>query len=44
MITVGLNRYIEGHAAKWQINYSTIDSDLAANEIDMVRLGLTVSV
>lgn len=44
MITLGINRYLEGHAAKWQINYSTIDSDMTANEIDMIQLGLTVSV
>jgi len=44
MITLGLNRYLEGHNAKWQINYSTIDSDMTANEIDMIQLGLTVSV
>lgn len=44
MITLGVNRYVEGHAAKWQLNYSTIDSDLAANEADVIQLGLTVSV
>ena len=44
MITLGVNRYVEGHAAKWQINYSTIDSDASANEADVIQLGLTVSV
>ena len=44
LITLGINRYVEGHAAKWQVNYSTSDSDVAANEADVIQLGLTVSV
>jgi hypothetical protein len=44
MLTLGVNRYIEGHAAKWQVNYSTITSDANANEADVIQVGLTVSV
>ena len=44
MITLGLNRYVEGHAAKWQVNYSTTDSDTSAFEADVIQIGLTVSV
>lgn len=43
-ITVGANWYLQGHAAKWQANYVTVDSDLAAAEIDWIQVGLTVSI
>jgi hypothetical protein len=42
MITVGVNRYIEGHNAKWGVNYSTIDSD--ATDADVIAIGMTVGV
>ena len=44
MITVGVNKYVEGHAAKWQLNYSSIESDLSGNEADVIAVGLTASV
>jgi hypothetical protein len=43
-ITVGANYYLQGHAAKWQAQYSTIDSDLNVLEIDVFQVGLTVSI
>jgi len=43
-ITVGANWYLQGHAAKWQVNFITADSDAAANELDMFQVGLTVSM
>jgi hypothetical protein len=43
-ITVGANWYLQGHAAKWQFNYVTTSSDLAATEFDSFQVGLTVSM
>jgi hypothetical protein len=43
-ITVGVNYYVQGHAAKWSLNYDTIDSDLSLIEADIISVGLTVSV
>ena len=42
MITLGLNRYIDGHNAKWGVNYSTIDSD--AGDADVIAAGMTVGI
>ena len=44
IIIVGVNRYIEGHDAKWQLNYSTIESDTSAAEVDVIAIALVVSV
>jgi hypothetical protein len=41
-ITAGVNYYVDGHAAKWQLNYVAQDSDNAAAEIDRLILGLTI--
>ena len=43
-ITLGLNWYLEGHNAKWQINYTTLDSDVTSLEADILALGLVVSI
>jgi hypothetical protein len=43
-ITLGANWYLQGHAAKWQVNYSTVDSDVSAAEVDVLQAGLTVSI
>lgn len=43
-ITVGANWYLQGHAAKWQANYVTTDSDNTAFEADIIQIGLTVSI
>ncbi len=43
-ITVGANWYLQGHAAKWQVNYMTTSSDAAATEFDAFQVGLTVSM
>lgn len=42
MITVGINRYLDGHNAKWGVNYSTIDSDFG--DADVIAVGMTVGV
>ena len=39
---LGLNRYIDGHDIKWQLNYSTGSSDSEANENDVIALGIAV--
>ena len=41
-ITFGANWYLQGHAAKWQFNYITLDSD--AGDTDHFQVGLTVSM
>lgn len=40
----GVNYYVHGHAAKWQLNYATTSSDSPALEVDLVTLGLLVSI
>ncbi len=44
VLTLGVNYYMQGHAAKWQFNYIDISSDTTANEGDAFVLGLTASV
>lgn len=39
----GVNRYVQGHDIKWQAQYVSTDSDLAANEVDQIGVGLAVS-
>jgi hypothetical protein len=43
-ITFGANWYLQGHAAKWQVNYVTSDSDNGDLKEDMFQVGLTVSM
>jgi hypothetical protein len=43
-ITAGVNWYRSGHAAKWQLNYSTSQSDLKANEVDLIQVALVTSI
>jgi len=42
-ISVGVNRYSAGHNLKWTAQYSTIDSDNAANEADEISVGATLA-
>lgn len=42
--TIGLNRYVHGHDAKWTLQFSSADSDVAAKEADTIALGLCVGV
>ncbi|HVS18383.1 MAG TPA: porin [Planctomycetota bacterium] len=42
IITVGLNYYMSGHDAKWQLNYETVDDDFI--DLDWFGIGLTASV
>lgn len=42
VITAGINYYMSGHDAKWQLNYSTTDDDVV--DLDWFALGLTASV
>lgn len=44
IITVGVNYYGMGHNAKWQVNYSMIDSDDEDFDADILGIGLTVGV
>ena len=44
VITVGVNRYINGHDVKWQFNYSTVTSDISALEVDAFAIGLAVGI
>jgi hypothetical protein len=39
-MTLGVNRYIDGHDIKWQLNYSTGDSDDDSEAPDEIALGL----
>jgi hypothetical protein len=41
-IDVSVSNYIDGHNLKWQLQYSTVSSDVTANEIDSIWLGLQV--
>ena len=43
-ITAGVNWYHNGHAAKWQFNYSTISSDDTNLEVDVIQVGMTASI
>lgn len=40
---VVVNRYVHGHDIKWQAQYTSCSSDIAANEIDELGVGLVVS-
>lgn len=42
IITLGVNYYISGHDAKWQLNYESISDDVA--DVDWFGIGLTASV
>jgi hypothetical protein len=42
IITAGINYYMVGHDAKFQLNYSTVDDDVL--ELDWIGLGMTASV
>jgi hypothetical protein len=42
--TVGVNRYVAGHNAKWTLQYSSSDSDASTKEAKTIALGLTVGV
>ncbi len=39
---IGVNRYINGHDAKWQLSYSDGSSDVEANENAVLTLGLAL--
>lgn len=42
VLTLGVNYYMSGHDAKWQINYETVDDNNV--DLDMIGVGLTASV
>jgi hypothetical protein len=44
VVTIGANWYMQGHAAKWQANYSAADSDDALRDGDVIQVGLTVGI
>ncbi len=41
-LTVGVNRYVDGHNIKWQLQWRSSSSDVAALEQDQVSLGLAL--
>lgn len=41
-LTVGVNRYVDGHNIKWQLQWMSTSSDNAALEQDQVSLGLAL--
>jgi len=41
-LTVGVNRYISGHNAKWMLNWRTTDSDSAVLDGDTISLALVL--
>lgn len=43
-LSLGVNYYVEGHDMKWQLNFSTIDSDSGAIEADVIAVAMLVSV
>jgi hypothetical protein len=43
-LTVGVNRYVAGHDAKWMLNVADASSDLDSQDGMAVALGLTVNV
>lgn len=42
--TIGANWYISGHDAKVQLNFSSADSDEIARQMDVVQIGLSISL
>jgi hypothetical protein len=44
IFTGGVNYYVEGHDAKWQLNYSSFDSDDNDIDSDIVALALVVAI
>jgi hypothetical protein len=41
-IAAGLNYYVNGHNAKWQLNFLSTSSDNAALDVDTILLGLVL--
>lgn len=39
--SLGVNYYVSGHAAKWQLAWSKVDSDINSLDYDIVSLGFT---
>ena len=44
LITIGVNYYMQGHDAKWQLNYASVSDDVSVVEADLIGIGLTTSV
>lgn len=45
LLTVGVNKYMQGHDAKWQLNYTKFDTDTAfGQDVDTIALALVVSI
>jgi hypothetical protein len=43
-LTAGVNKYNGSPNSKFQVNYSTSDSDAAGNEVDVIQAGMLVSI
>jgi hypothetical protein len=44
ILTLGINYYMSGHDAKWQLNYEDVSDDVGTSEFDWFGIGLTASV
>jgi hypothetical protein len=44
LITLGVNYYVAGHNAKWQLNYTDVSSDGTDLEGSLISLGLTLGL
>jgi hypothetical protein len=42
--TVGINRYVQNHDIKWQLEWEHVDTDNASDDFDVLGLGLVVSI
>ena len=42
--TIGINRYVQGHDIKWQLEWEHITTDNAAGDFDVIGLGLACSI
>jgi Phosphate-selective porin O and P len=44
VLSLGVNYYVTGHNAKWQLNYSDVSSDSSSVEGSLISLGLTLGL
>lgn len=42
--TIGVNRYVQGHDIKWQVEWEHVKTDNAAGDFDVIGLGLACSL
>jgi len=42
-LSIVVNRYVQGHDIKWQVQYMTADGDQTFTDLDEISIGLTVA-